>query len=54
MKRSKRLTKAQAEHFEWLWHGTTQEAREKCLNAASGRTAIRQVERVLKRKLTVS
>lgn len=36
------------------WHGTTQEAREKCLNAASGRTAIRQVERVLKRKLTVS
>jgi hypothetical protein len=43
------LTLAQAKHFEWLWHGTTERARR-----AVPPAIIKQIEAVLGHELTIS
>ena len=43
------LTLAQAKHFEWLWHGTTQQARD-----AVPASVRKQVEDVLGHELSIS
>lgn len=53
-RRQKPITKAEAREFEWLWHGTTQAARENCQASAKGRRVIRLVEKVLGNSLTIS